>query len=124
MCLCRPFSVPWWLWLVLTGVNLAGALGVKFVGLFVIMLVGLNTAWDLWRLLGDLDLPLVLICKDVIADFMLNGECQCSKVLISVCQAEFWKHLSARVFGLILLPLTLYIMIFAVHFVVLNKRLV
>ncbi|XP_023684019.2 protein O-mannosyl-transferase 2 isoform X2 [Paramormyrops kingsleyae] len=89
----RPFSAPWWLWLVLTGVNLAGALGVKFVGLFVIMLVGLNTAWDLWRLLGDLDLPL----------------------------AEFWKHLSARVFGLILLPLTLYIMIFAVHFVVLKK---
>lgn len=55
----RPFSAPWWLWLVLTGVNLAGALGVKFVGLFVTLLVGLNTVWDLWRLLGDLSLSLV-----------------------------------------------------------------
>ncbi|XP_062325930.1 protein O-mannosyl-transferase 2 [Osmerus eperlanus] len=90
---CRPFSSPWWMWLVLTGVNLAGALGVKFVGLFVILLVGLNTVWDLWRLLGDLHLSLV----------------------------DVGKHLLARVCGLILLPLFLYITIFAVHFVVLNK---
>lgn len=55
----RPFSASWWFWLILTGVNLAGALGVKFVGLFVILLVGLNTVWDLWRLLGDLSLSLV-----------------------------------------------------------------
>ncbi|XP_034015477.1 protein O-mannosyl-transferase 2 [Thalassophryne amazonica] len=89
----RPFSAPWWLWLVLIGVNLAGALGVKFVGLFVILLVGLNTASDLWRLIGDLRLSLV----------------------------DITKHLLARVFGLILLPLFLYFTIFAVHFVVLNK---
>lgn len=57
----RPFSAPWWFWLVLTGVNLSGALGVKFVGLFVILLVGMNTAWDLWSLLGDLHLSLVFI---------------------------------------------------------------
>ncbi|XP_029973507.1 protein O-mannosyl-transferase 2 [Salarias fasciatus] len=89
----RPFSAPWWLWLVLTGVNLAGALGVKFVGLFVILLVGLNTVGDLWRLLGDLSLSLM----DIAAHFL------------------------ARVFGLIVLPLFLYVTIFAVHFVVLNK---
>ncbi|XP_076017881.1 protein O-mannosyl-transferase 2 isoform X2 [Genypterus blacodes] len=89
----RPFTSPWWLWLVLTGVSLAGALGVKFVGLFVILLVGLNTVSDLWRLLGDLHLSLV----------------------------DVGKHLLARVTGLILLPLFLYVTIFAVHFVVLNK---
>ncbi|XP_008282287.1 protein O-mannosyl-transferase 2 [Stegastes partitus] len=89
----RPFSASWWLWLVLTGVSLAGALGVKFVGLFVILLVGLNTVWDLWRLLGDLSLSLV----------------------------DFAKHFLARVVGLIVLPLFLYVTIFAVHFVVLNK---
>ncbi|XP_041827966.1 protein O-mannosyl-transferase 2 [Melanotaenia boesemani] len=89
----RPFTAPWWLWLVLCGVNLAGAVGVKFVGLFVILLVGLNTIWDLWRLLGDLNVSLMDIAM----------------------------HFLARVAGLILLPLFLYITIFAVHFVVLNK---
>ncbi|XP_020775426.1 protein O-mannosyl-transferase 2 [Boleophthalmus pectinirostris] len=87
------FSASWWLWLVLTGVSLAGALGVKFVGLFVITLVGFNTVSDLWRLFGDLNLSLV----------------------------DITKHFAARVFGLILLPLFLYVTIFAVHFVVLNK---
>lgn len=55
----RPFSFSWWFWLLLTGVCLSGSLGVKFVGLFVILLVGMNTASDLWILLGDLSLPLV-----------------------------------------------------------------
>ncbi|XP_078479374.1 LOW QUALITY PROTEIN: protein O-mannosyl-transferase 2-like [Lampetra planeri] len=89
----RPFTAPWWLWMTLTGVNLAGALGVKFVGLFVILLVGLNTISDLWSLLGDLSLSLVDVAK----------------------------HFLARVAVLILLPLFLYVTIFAIHFVVLNK---
>lgn len=57
--LSRPFSAPWWFWLSLTGISLAGALGVKFVGLFIILQVGLNTISDLWHLLGDLSLSLV-----------------------------------------------------------------
>ncbi|KAJ8290442.1 hypothetical protein GJAV_G00012940 [Gymnothorax javanicus] len=89
----RPFSAPWWLWLLLTGTNLAGALGVKFVGLFIILLVGLNTVSDLWRLLGDLEISMM----------------------------ELGKHLMARAFGLIIVPLSFYFTIFAVHFVVLNK---
>ncbi|NXR10126.1 POMT2 transferase, partial [Semnornis frantzii] len=55
----RPFSASWWFYLSLTGVNLAGAMGVKFVGLFVVLLVGLNTIHDLWDLLGNLSLSLV-----------------------------------------------------------------
>ncbi|XP_074886193.1 protein O-mannosyl-transferase 2 isoform X1 [Buteo buteo] len=92
-CADRPFSASWWLWLSLTGVNLAGATGVKFVGLFVVLLVGLNTIYDLWDLLGNLSLSLVM----------------------------FGKHLLARVLCLILLPLALYTAMFAVHFTVLNK---
>uniref|UniRef100_A0A8C0AYK9 Protein O-mannosyl-transferase 2 n=1 Tax=Buteo japonicus TaxID=224669 RepID=A0A8C0AYK9_9AVES len=60
-CADRPFSASWWLWLSLTGVNLAGATGVKFVGLFVVLLVGLNTIYDLWDLLGNLSLSLVSV---------------------------------------------------------------
>ncbi|NXK58046.1 POMT2 transferase, partial [Sylvietta virens] len=90
---CRPFSPSWWFWLSLTGVNLAGAMGVKFVGLFVVLLVGLNTIYDLWDLLGNLSLSLVM----------------------------FGKHLLARVLCLIVLPLALYMAMFAVHFAVLNR---
>ncbi|XP_072720357.1 protein O-mannosyl-transferase 2 isoform X1 [Ciconia boyciana] len=92
-CADRPFSASWWFWLSLTGMNLAGAIGVKFVGLFVVLLVGLNTVYDLWDLLGNLSLSLVM----------------------------FGKHLLARVLCLILLPLALYTAMFAVHFTVLNK---
>lgn len=37
-------------------------------------------------------------------------------------QVGFAKHLAARVFGLIMIPLFLYTTIFAVHFVILNRR--
>lgn len=89
----RPFSAPWWFWLSLTGINLAGALGVKFVGLFIILQVGWNTISDLWHLFGDLSLSL----------------------------ATMWKHLLARILCLIVLPLVIYMATFAIHFLVLNK---
>lgn len=119
----RPFTPSWWLWLLLTGVNLSGALGVKFVGLFVILLVGLNTVWDLWRLLGDLSLSLVnsSIVSMVLFLIVLMHNAQGLHVF-SGLQVEIAKHFLARVVGLIALPLLLYVTIFAVHFVVLNKR--
>ncbi|XP_004624952.1 protein O-mannosyl-transferase 2 [Octodon degus] len=92
-CANRPFSAPWWFWLSLTGISLAGALGVKFVGLFIILQVGLNTIADLWHLFGDLSLSLVTM----------------------------GKHLIARILCLIVLPLALYMAIFAVHIMVLSK---
>ncbi|XP_061467814.1 protein O-mannosyl-transferase 2 isoform X1 [Rhineura floridana] len=92
-CANRPFSAPWWFWLCLTGINLAGATGVKFVGLFVVLLVGLNTIYDLWELLGDFSVSLVTL----------------------------GRHFLARVLCLIMLPLVLYTALFAVHFAVLNR---
>jgi dolichyl-phosphate-mannose-protein mannosyltransferase len=48
----QPFSNAWWLWLSLTGVGLAFALGVKIgMGLFTLALIGVATLVDLWRLL-------------------------------------------------------------------------
>ncbi|XP_043842130.1 protein O-mannosyl-transferase 2 [Dromiciops gliroides] len=92
-CADRPFSASWWFWLSLTGVSLAGALGVKFVGLFIILHVGLNTVSDLWQLLGDLNLTMVTL----------------------------GKHLAARILCLIVFPLILYTTLFAVHFIILNR---
>ncbi|KAH8028700.1 hypothetical protein HPB51_018124 [Rhipicephalus microplus] len=89
----RPFTKMWWTWLVVSGVFLSCAISVKFVGLFVILLVGFYTAYDLWELLGDLEKPLVLV----------------------------GKHFVSRALCLILLPMCLYMLYFYVHLHVLYK---
>ncbi|KAL8589782.1 hypothetical protein ACOMHN_020785 [Nucella lapillus] len=88
----RPFSVKWWVWMAATGVFLSGAIGVKFVGLFVILLVGFWTIADLNRLLSDIALPF----------------------------SQVVKHLLARAVCLIALPACCYIVFFYIHFKVLN----
>lgn len=55
------FSLKWWSWLIFTGLMLACCSSVKFVGLFVVLLVGLITIGDLWNILGDLSRPVVSI---------------------------------------------------------------
>lgn len=53
------FSKKWWFWLFFTGTMLACCMSVKFVGFFVVLLVGLMTIADLWNVLGDLNRPVV-----------------------------------------------------------------
>jgi len=48
------YDIEWWAWMSLAGFSLGCAFSVKWVGLFVITLVGLRTVRDLWDLLGDL----------------------------------------------------------------------
>lgn len=54
------FTCRWWSWLIFTGAMLACTISVKFVGLFVVLLVGLHTINDLWIVLGDLTKPVVI----------------------------------------------------------------
>ena len=89
----EPFSQRWWTWLTVTGVMLGGAISVKFVGLFVILLVGLNTVEELWEILGDMTKPF-------------------SNVI---------KHFLARAVCLIALPIALYVFLFWIHLTVLYK---
>ncbi|EZA52404.1 Protein O-mannosyl-transferase [Ooceraea biroi] len=89
----QPFTFTWWFWLSFTGAALACTIGVKFVGLFVVLLVGLHTAYELWRELGDLSKPI----------------------------SHVGKHLLARCICLILLPVLLYMLFFYIHLSVLNK---
>ncbi|XP_072164883.1 protein O-mannosyl-transferase 2-like [Diadema setosum] len=91
-CGSSPFSPSWWLWMLATGVCLAMAFSVKFVGLFVVLLAGITTAWDLWKLLGDL----------------------------SLSKMTLLYHLAARVVCLICVPILVYIVLFGVHFRILN----
>lgn len=54
-----PFRPKWWLWLALCGTSLGLVASCKWVGLFVVALVGIYTITDLWRTFGDTSVPLV-----------------------------------------------------------------
>ncbi|XP_046419924.1 protein O-mannosyl-transferase 2 isoform X4 [Neodiprion fabricii] len=89
----QPFTFSWWGWMSFTGMALACSISVKFVGLFIVLLVGLYTLHELWRELGDLSKP------------VMNAV----------------KHLLARTLCLIVLPVIVYVLFFYIHLVVLNK---
>ncbi|RZC38810.1 protein O-mannosyl-transferase 2, partial [Asbolus verrucosus] len=89
----NEFSKSWWFWLVFTGTMLACCISVKFVGLFVVLLVGLMTLADLWNILGDMSRP----------------------VMATV------KHLMGRSVCLIAWPVLLYVTFFYIHLTVLNR---
>ena len=89
----QPFSKVWWLWLASLGIMLSCANAVKFVGLFVILLAGVFTIWQLWDMLGDLSKSLVYI----------------------------FKHFMARAMCLIALPVAMHMVFFYIHLVVVNK---
>lgn len=88
-----PFSPEWGLWLMLTGVSIGCVCSVKWVGFFVTALVGLYTAEDLWNKFGDLKMPKV----------------------------ELAQHVAFRIFGLIVIPLLVYLFSFYLHFLILEN---
>lgn len=61
--------MSWWFWLSATGAMLAGSVAVKFVGIFVVVLVGFRAIADLWDILGDLSRPVV---SDNLNDISFN----------------------------------------------------
>jgi dolichyl-phosphate-mannose-protein mannosyltransferase len=89
----EEFSTKWWFWLSLSGIFIGCAFSVKFVGLFVILLVGINTIAQLWDIMGDVSKPFF----------------------------HTIKHFAARAICLILLPIVLYITFFYIHLTVLYK---
>lgn len=89
----RSFTRRWWFWLMFTGTAISCTISVKFVGLFVVLLVGLYTAADLWNILGDVSKP----------------------IFASV------KQLLARAVALIAWPIFLYAVFFYIHLAVLNR---
>ncbi|KAI8806925.1 Dolichyl-phosphate-mannose-protein mannosyltransferase-domain-containing protein [Cladochytrium replicatum] len=88
-----PFSFEWWFWLAFSGLSLGTVLSVKWVGLFAIALVGLHTVEDLWEMLGDLKMP----------------------------PRTYINHWLARIVFLILVPASVYIFSFWLHFEILNR---
>ncbi|OZJ06225.1 hypothetical protein BZG36_00764 [Bifiguratus adelaidae] len=89
----RPFTAWWWIWLTLTGTCLGLALSCKWVGLFTMASIGVATLANLWNIIGD----------------------------TSVNALTYGRHFAARAICLIVLPWSIYIMMYSVHFAVLNK---
>ncbi len=89
----KSFSFEWFAWLALTGLSIGCVCSVKWVGLFCTALVGIYTIEDLWNKFGDTKMPKV----------------------------ELAAHLAARVGGLIVFPLIIYMLSFALHFYILEN---
>ncbi|KEZ43084.1 Dolichyl-phosphate-mannose--protein mannosyltransferase 2 [Scedosporium apiospermum] len=88
----NSFSLEWFFWLFMTGLSIGCVCSVKLVGLFVTALVGLYTAEDLWNKFGDTRMPITTL----------------------------GAHLIARVVGLIIVPLIVYLVSFYLHFAILD----
>ncbi|PKS12088.1 hypothetical protein jhhlp_001384, partial [Lomentospora prolificans] len=85
----KAFQLSWWFWLAMTGLGLGITVSIKWVGLFTIAWVGSLTLLQLWLLLGDTK---------------------------TVSVRLWFKHFLARAFCLIVIPLTFYMAMFAIHF--------
>jgi dolichyl-phosphate-mannose-protein mannosyltransferase len=89
----EPFTANWWTWLALSGLSLGAVVSCKWVGLFTIATVGICTIWQLWNLLGDL----------------------------RVTPRLFIRHFMARAICLIALPIIFYMLMFQIHFLILEN---
>ncbi|KAI5302570.1 Protein O-mannosyltransferase 2 [Ascosphaera pollenicola] len=89
----ESFSAEWFIWLFLTGINIGCVCSVKWVGAFATAMVGLYTIEDLWHKFGDLKMP----------------------------PATLASHFFARVVGLIIVPLSVYMFTFYLHFLILEN---
>nr|XP_036214847.1 protein O-mannosyl-transferase 2 isoform X2 [Bactrocera oleae] len=89
----KSYTLSWWVWLFFTGTMLACTTSTKFVGLFVVMLVGLHTIQQLWIIFGDMGKPII----------------------------ETVKQIACRTITLILWPIILYMCFFYIHLNVLNR---
>ncbi|KAI9312657.1 Dolichyl-phosphate-mannose-protein mannosyltransferase-domain-containing protein [Dichotomocladium elegans] len=84
----RPFRFWWYFWLAMTGLGLGLTVSCKWVGLFTIATIGVSTIKNLWEIWGDTRVPVPV----------------------------FVRHFGARALCLILLPITVYMVMFAIHF--------
>lgn len=87
--LAERFTKKWFKFLIMTGIGLGITMSIKLTGLFTVAWVGVLTVIQLWSYLGDLE----------------------------VSDRQWFKHVYYRVFGLIVVPLTIYLGCFAIHFI-------
>ncbi|KAJ3075102.1 Protein O-mannosyltransferase 2 [Podochytrium sp. JEL0797] len=92
-----PFSRGWYTTLLFLGLSLGLCISIKWVGLFVVLLIGLHTLNDLLSLLHPSQWSHHRLTPNL-----------------------YLKHWLARILLLILLPLSIYLLAFRIHFAVLT----
>ena len=90
----QPFTQKWWKWLISTGVSLSCVISTKYVGVFTFFTIGIAVLHELWFLL----------------DYRKGLTLQ-----------QFGKHFFSRLWALIILPFTIYLFWFYLHFAILTK---
>lgn len=89
----ESFSEMWWFWLTFTGASIGCVASVKWVGLFATALVGYYTIEDLWDKFGNLRMPV----------------------------RTYARHWCARILCLMVVPVSVYMACFKMHFLILNR---
>eukprot|EP00834_Sanchytrium_tribonematis_P003900 NODE_169_length_14535_cov_0.769881.p2 type:complete len:758 gc:universal NODE_169_length_14535_cov_0.769881:2490-217(-) len=89
----HPLSIEKFVWMTLLGASLGAVASVKWVGLFFVALVGINTIYELWEYWGDLRMPLQV----------------------------YGLHWISRIIALIIVPLTVYTIMYVLHFTILTN---
>lgn len=89
----QEFTKSWYGWMVFSGLSIGAVCSVKWVGLFITILVGLYTIQDLFEKLFEKDFEI----------------------------KKYAKHWSVRIATLIFIPFLVYLISFKVHFHLLSK---
>lgn len=89
----KPFTKGWFIWLHLTGISLSFVISTKYVGVMTYAAIGIAVMINLWQLL------------DIRSGLTLK---------------KFYKHFVTRLNGLVLIPFTIYLFWFWVHFTILS----
>eukprot|EP00835_Amoeboradix_gromovi_P000225 NODE_8_length_47770_cov_0.334354.p3 type:complete len:663 gc:universal NODE_8_length_47770_cov_0.334354:30637-32625(+) len=88
-----PLGIDKFVWMTLLGISLGCVASIKWVGFFFIALVGFNTIYELWEHWGDLNLPL----------------------------PTYGLHWASRIISLIFVPITVYVIMYVIHFTILTN---
>ncbi|CCD24538.1 dolichyl-phosphate-mannose-protein mannosyltransferase PMT6 NDAI_0D02240 [Naumovozyma dairenensis CBS 421] len=89
----KQLTRKWSLWMLLTGISVGCVCSVKWVGLFITIVVGIYTLMDLFSLHHDENLSRV----------------------------KYYKHWLIRIIDLIIIPFLIYMFCFKIHFALLYK---
>ncbi|KAG0243363.1 hypothetical protein BGW41_002251 [Actinomortierella wolfii] len=90
----RPFSTEWWKWLLTSGITLGATISTKTLGLMTFAAMGLAAGVDLWNQAGNMQ----------------------------ISSSALRRHVFARLLALLVIPATMYLLVWHIHFSLLTHQ--